>query len=304
MRALSKSGFAVTASEGFIAVAVLWILGALSVLASIYAVYVINTASVFAGYDERLKAEALVSAALELTAYQRQTASAISGPTRGELSFRLDQASVAVEFCSEAARIDLNAAPKPLLIGLFLTLGARPEDAEIYSNRIIGWRTAPSNGQDSEASAYRMARLGYQPRGGRFPHINELSLVRDLPISLVERALPFLTVYSGRPQISVLDAAPEVISALPGMTPERLNAFLSQRRISPENAKSMLSADAQQYATFEGSKALRVKVRVTFDNGHVENAEVVILPFEEGDQPFAVLSWRDAQNEMFWENRL
>ena len=72
-----------------------------------------------------------------------------------------------------------------------------------------------------EASAFRMARLGYQPRGAKFPHTNELSLVRDLPISLVERALPFVTVYSGRPQINILDAAPEVIAALPGMTQDR-----------------------------------------------------------------------------------
>ena len=103
----------------------------------------------------------------------------------------------------------------------FVTLGARPDDAETYSDRIIGWRTTAPKDQDSEASAYRMARLGYQPRGAKFPHTNELSLVRDLPISLVERALPFVTVYNGRPQINILDAAPEVIAALPGMTRDR-----------------------------------------------------------------------------------
>ena len=302
MRLSSKTP--ASASEGFIVVAVLWILGALSVLVSIYAVYVINTAPSFSAYDERLKAEALISAALELTAYQRPSGPATSAPTKGQFNFRLDQASIAVEFCSEAARIDLNMAPKPLLVGLFLTLGARPDDAEIYANRIIDWRTAPSTDQNSEASAYRMARLGYQPRGGKFPHINELSLVRDVPTSLVERALPFVTVYSGRPQVNVLDAAPEVVAALPGMTQERLNAFLAQRRVSPENAKLMLPAAAQQYASLEGSKALRVKVRVTFDNGHTENAEVVMLPFEDGDQPFAVLSWHDARTDMFTENRL
>jgi general secretion pathway protein K len=101
-----------TASDGFIVVAVLWILGALSVLVSIYAVYVVNTASAFAAYDNHIKADALVSAALELTAYQQQSASAQSRPTHGSFSFRLGQANVAVEFRSEAARIDLNAASR------------------------------------------------------------------------------------------------------------------------------------------------------------------------------------------------
>ena len=69
-----------TAPDGFIVVAVLWILGALSVLVSIYAVYVVNTASAFAAYDDHIKAEALVSAALELTAYQQQYSSGAIAP--------------------------------------------------------------------------------------------------------------------------------------------------------------------------------------------------------------------------------
>lgn len=293
-----------TAPDGFITIAVLWILGALSLFVSIYAVYVINSATAFAVYDDHLRAEALISAAVELTDYQLQTAPAQSRPTHGRFSFHLDQANAAVEFRSEAARIDLNSAPKQLLAGLFRVLGARADDADIYSDRVIGWRTAPSTGQDSEASAYRMMRLGYQPRGAKFPHVSELALVRDLPTTLVERALPFVTVYSGRSQVSVLDAAPEVIAALPGMTSDSLNAFLAQRRASPKNAEALLPLlkDARQYITTEGSKAVRINVRIIFDNGHQESSEVVILTFDEGDQPFAVLSWQGQFNELLADN--
>lgn len=293
-----------TAPDGFITIAVLWILGALSLFVSIYAVYVINSATAFAVYDDHLRAEALVSAAVELTDYQLQTAPAQSRPTHGRFSFHLDQANAAVEFRSEAARIDLNAAPKQLLAGLFRVLGARADDADIYSDRVIGWRTAPSTDQDLEASAYRMMRLGYQPRGAKFPHVSELALVRDLPTTLVERALPFVTVYSGRSQVSVLDAAPEVIAALPGMTADSLNAFLAQRRASPKNAEALLPLlkDARQYITTEGSKAVRINVQIVFDNGHQESYEVVILTFDEGDQPFAVLSWQGRFNELLADN--
>jgi general secretion pathway protein K len=282
-----------SASEGFISIAALWILGALCLLSSIYAVYVINTASAFAVYDDHLKAEGLISAALELTAYQQQMGSAQSRPTHGAFGFRMGQANIDVQFSSEAARIDLNTAPKQLLSGLLATLGAPPDKAEVYADRIISWRTPSQGDRDSEASAYRMAHLSYQPRFGKFPHPNELSLVRDLPTSLVARALPFLTVYSGRPHVNVLDAAPDVVASLPGMTQERLNAFLLQRTVSPENAKQLLPTEAQQYATLEASQTFRVKVRINFDSGRTENAEVITLFFEEGDQPFAVLSWRD-----------
>jgi len=284
-----------TDADGFILIAVLWILGALSVLASIYAVYVINTASAFAAYDNHLKTEALVSAALELTAYRQQTAGSQARPPHGQFEFRLGEANVAVEFRSEAARIDLNKAPKELLAALFVSLGASPEEANLYSDRIVGWRTPPSKGVDSETSSYQFANLGYQPRGAAFPHANELSVVRDLPTPLVERALPFVTVYSGRPQVNVLDARPEVIAALPGMTADLLNTFLAQRQAAPENADALLPLlkDAQQYVTAETDKTFRVTVRVAFDNGHSENAEVVVLLFDDGDQPYAVLAWRD-----------
>ena len=158
-----------TDADGFILIAVLWILGALSVLASIYAVYVINTASAFAAYDNHLKTEVLVSAALELTAYRQQTAGSQARPPHGQFEFRLGEANVAVEFRSEAARIDLNKAPKELLAALFVSLGASPEEANLYSDRIVGWRTPPSKGVDSETSSYQFANLGYQPRGAAFP---------------------------------------------------------------------------------------------------------------------------------------
>jgi general secretion pathway protein K len=290
-----------TAADGFIVVVVLWLLGALSMLASIYSVFVVNTATGFTVYDDQLRSEALVSAALELTAHQHLTQQ--PSPTSGKLSFHFGQANIAVKFQPETARIDLNAAPKQLLAGLFRTLGARPIDADIYADRVVAWRTAQPDGQDSEASAYRMARLGYQPRGAKFPHINELALVRDLPTPLVERALPFVTVYSGRAQVNVLDAASEVVAALPGMTLDRVNTFLAARLASPENVKTLLPNEAQQYATIEGSKAVRVFVRLVFDNGHQENAEVVILIVEDGEKPFAILSWRDDRNAMIPDSR-
>src|SRR5262252_656423 len=147
-------------SDGFVLVAVLWILSALAALAAIYAIYVANTAVAIAGSDDAIEADALMSASLELTAYQLFGMPAQARPTRGAFDFRLGRANVAVEFCSEAARIDLNEAPKELLAGLFVALGAQPDAAGQYADRIIGWRTTPKKDtQDVEASLYRAAGL-------------------------------------------------------------------------------------------------------------------------------------------------
>jgi hypothetical protein len=55
-----------------------------------------------------------------------------------------------------------------------------------------------------------------------------------------------------------------------------------------------LLGSAQQYGTIEGSRALRVIVQAAFDNGHRTRSEVIILLFDEGAEPFSILSWLDA----------
>src|SRR5262249_15775272 len=118
MKAKHRAAVRYKSSEGFIVVVALWILGALSSLVSIYVVYVINSATGVASSEDHLRAEMLVSAAIELTAYRQLAVPAKSRPTRGQYSFRLGSAKVDVEFRSEAARVDLNLASKALLSGL------------------------------------------------------------------------------------------------------------------------------------------------------------------------------------------
>jgi general secretion pathway protein K len=286
------------AREGFIVIAVLWILGALAALVSIYAVYMIDSAASFAAYDERLRAEALVSGALELTAYRLKAAE--PHPSHGKFDFRLGHANVAVEFRPETARVDLNAAPKELFAALFEAEGTRRSDAEYYADRIVAWRMRPRTGDDAERLAYQTARLSYAPRGAPFPHVNELSLVLGLPIAQVEQMLPFLTVYSGSPKVNVFAAAPDVVAALPGMTRDRAQAFLLRlETATPRDAQALLGllGPAQRYATSDAGKAWRATVRVAFDNGRRMGAEVVILLLEEDGEPFSVLSWRDTSDE-------
>jgi general secretion pathway protein K len=287
-----------SARDGFIIVAVLWILIALATLASIYSIYINNSALSVSVTDDGLQAEALVSASLELTAYRLTTPKDDLRPTRGRFGFRLGRANVVVDFSSETARIDLNAAPKVLLTGFFEALGASHEDADRYGDRVIGWRTPPKPlAPADEAALYRAAGLSYLPRGAPFAHASELWLVQGLPPALVGRAIPFVTVYSGRPEINVFNARPELIAALPGMTPARLNTFLVQRETAAADKDSLarLLGPDQPGVTADGSNAFRVRTSIAFDNGWLTGSEAVIL-LNAADEPFHVLSWRNDVN--------
>jgi len=306
-------------------VAALWIIAALAVLASIFSIYLANTAVSLSLHDSTIQSEELVFASLELTAYQvsapqpagpettgaptradpnvsqPQARNAPPPPTRGDFSFRLAHAAVAVNFISEAARIDLNFASPQLLASFFSVLGVPPQDAEQYAGRIAGWTRKPkatpadAAAQDNEEALYRAAGRSYSPRGAPFAHIDELSLLVGLPPAVIERAKPFLTIYSGKPQIDVLDAAPEVIAAIPGITPDLLNALAEARRTGadPQSVARMLGAlPLQGVVGVEGGGAYRVQVRIHYDSGRQDASEVVILTGLT-DRPYRVLSWRD-----------
>ena len=280
--------------DGFIVVAVLWILAALATLAAVASAYVAQSAVALTANDDTTQSDLLVRAAIELVAYQVSSPVAERRPRHGTFELRLVRTDIGVDFMSEAARINLNTAPKAMIAGLFAALGAGTS-AEQYADRVIGWRRSPKpDAQDDEDALYRAAGLAYFPRRGPFSHIDELWLVLGLPPALVERALPFVTIYSGMRDINVLDAAPEVVAALPGMSPGRLNAFLNERETLPPDPEFIAGAlGAQEGITTKASDAYRVRIRLGFPDGRRKTAEVVIAVNTGGDGPYGVLSWRD-----------
>ena len=283
--------------NGFIMVAALWLLAALATLASVASIYIAQSARGLSALDVALQAEMLTTAGIELAAYQLSAPVTVRRPTHGGFNFRLANSRVTVKYSSEAARINLNMAPRALIAGLFMALGAEPAAAEQFADRVVGWRSKPKrNAQDDEEALYRAAGLNYLPRRGSFNSVDELWLVLGLPPEIVERALPFVTVYSGMAEVNVLDAAPQVIAALPGMTPARLDEFLSQRDSLPPDPELVLAAlgGSLPGVTVAGSEAYRVRMRITFPDGRQRTPEGVILILGPGEkEAFRVLAWQD-----------
>lgn len=282
-------------SDGFAIVAVLWLVGALAALAAVYAAYLVTTTQAFAANDDRIRAEAAISAALALTAGQIDTPKDKPAPGQGRFRFRLNRADVQVAYLSEGARIDLNAAPKELLAGLFNALGAPADKVAGYADSIIAWRTPPQGGAtDKETSLYRAAGLSYDPRQAPFASSDELWLVRGLPPALVARARAYTTVFSGDAGVDVMDASSMVLAALPGMTPDRLATVLRQREADPRDDKAVVAmlGPEQTNIANKRNKATRVAVRLRFDDGRRVAAEAVIAR-GNGKTPYRVLAWRD-----------
>ena len=183
-------------------------------------------------------------------------------------------------------------------------LGTEPEAAVDLADRIIAWRMPAPKTADSEAFLYRTAGKSYGPRHGPFQHVSELGLVLSLTPDVVDRALPYLTVYSGQPEVNVLNAAPEVLAALPGVAPGRIEMLLAQREGAPRDILNAQLGPAAQYVTAQSSKANRVTVDVRFDTKRRMRSEAVVLLLDDDVAPFRLLSWRDETGELLTDGRL
>jgi general secretion pathway protein K len=314
MTSLPRS--ATHAEGGFVLVAVLWILAALATLASIYSSYTVNTAAASRVADDRVQAEASIRAGVEMAVFRQLALPEKARLVRGGLDMRVGRTGVAVRFRSEGARIDLNAAPSDLLTGLFTAVGVDPRRAETFAERVVGWRTkakasgdanaagvgangaganANTTGADANATGadpakedklYSEQHMPYPPRHAALDNALELSLLPGISLAVVERVLPFVTVFSGRAEVEVSSADPTVLSALPQMTPQILGAVLNARVSNPGDGRALLEllGPAKSHATAERSKAFRASIAVDFDNGRHVHAEVVFRLKDQGDK--------------------
>src|SRR5271168_3769811 len=133
---MPKARFEEHADSGFVLVAVLWILAALATLASIYSVYAVNTVNASHVADDRVQTDASIRAGVEMAVFQQLAVPEPARPSHGAFDLRVGRTSVAVSFRSEAARIDLNAAPADLLAGLFAAVGVDSEHAGAFADRV------------------------------------------------------------------------------------------------------------------------------------------------------------------------
>lgn len=283
--------------DGFVLVAALWIVAALAALVVIFSEHVSTSARALRLADDALQAEALISAGTELAAYRLLAVKEADRPRRGDFRVTLAGHEILVSFLTEAARIDLNGAPKEMIANLFVTLGATPEAANDYAARVVAWRSKPQGqaAAQAEEALYTSAGRSYGPRLAPFAHVDELALVLGPPAWLVARAMPFVTVFNATPGIDPIVAPPQVVAALPGMTPLILKDFLASREAMGADPAALSQAlgPAAAAATTAKSKAWRLHIVATTVNGLRKAADVVIAP-AGGDEPYQLLAQIDA----------
>ncbi len=115
-----------------------------------------------------------------------------------------------------------------------------------------------------------------------------------LPPALVDRALPFVTVFNGTPGIDASIAAPEILAALPGRAGAQgqPNGVSARDTLAGNTFADGNSSPAATDAPAAKSNCYRVTAVIDYQNGRHAASEVVIA-LGDKTEPYRVLSWQD-----------
>jgi general secretion pathway protein K len=187
----------------------------------------------------------------------------------------------------EGGRIDVGQAPAELLSGLMRAVGAPNPD--VLAKAIVDWRAdggaAPATGPQNSADA--------KPIIAPFSDVSQLSQVPGIRPEWIAAAAPLTTVF-GNATINPLTAPASVIAALPGMTGDRVAAFLNARQAYPTDATRLtaLLANAQSFVAVKAPQAVSVQLSAVLDDGYAAKAEAIIVCLKGDRAPYRVLAWK------------
>ncbi len=285
--------------SGIALIAVLWLVVLLTVVASGFAYSMRGEALAARNALSLAQARAAADGAVERMAFE------LSRPRNIAEVWQLDgvphvwqdgEARLTATAVDESARIDLNAAPEPLLKGLMQNVGGLDGDtAQHVVEAIEDWRDADDlrrpNG--AEAADYLAAGRKYGPANAPFSSVGELQRVLGVTPGAMARIADTLTVYSWQSAINTMTASRDVLLALPNMTPAIVDAYIAQRSDALANKLPMPPLpQATGFAT-GASPVWRIHVEATMSDDVTFVRDAVLRPSADPRRPLIALLWQE-----------
>lgn len=279
--------------SGLVLVVVLWIIVLLTVIASGFAHTMRTEAKLARNTIDHAQARHLAEAGI-VRAIQAmlETTPARRWPTDGSVKrFPMAGAAVSVSVRDESGAVNLNRAPPQVLDGLLREAGVDERKRAALVDAIIDWRDQDGLRRlhGAEDPEYERSGRDYGAKDARFEAIEELQLVLGISPSLYRRLEPWITIYSG----SVVNreaASREVLLALPGASPESVDAYIGRRK------QAALGATRQRggIAKFSGRQAgvYRITSAASIENGALVRVSAVVRLTPRSGAEVAVLDWK------------
>jgi general secretion pathway protein K len=280
--------------RGVILLTVLWTVALLTTLAMAASLTFRGFAAIMVVDRDRGKADALLTAGLEVAAGFASTAG--ERPLLDvESTVTLSSGSVAWRLDDEGGRIDIGKAPPEVLAGLLRAVGAPEADA--LARAIVVWRKPEGQTPGLQAQAPAPAPAA-NPAAAKpsapdsiITDVSDLAQVPGMRPQWIVAITPLVTVF-GNETVNPRTAPAEVLAVLPGIDPARLATFLDLRRTvtDPKQLIASLGA-AQNFLADKPPQAVRVHLAAVLSDGYAAQAQAVIVCLPKDRQPYRVLLW-------------
>lgn len=266
--------------NGVVLVSVLWVVAALSMLVATSLVEVRTDTQLTHAHVRMVQARAMAEAGIywAIHALLKPRRSVQAGLPEEPVSLVWGNSRVVIGIENEAGKIDVNTAATPLIESALAHAGIDPARAKSMSRQL-----APDN------RSTRAAVQTAQSFKNEFQSVEEFTDLLDAAPEIINRIIPWLTVYNGREGINPLAASREILSIVPGMSEQQVEAYLRQRdsrqaRIPARNLNS-------RYINDRLSSVYTIKAHSSMDGVTTTVGSKVRLSALR-DRPYEILQWR------------
>jgi general secretion pathway protein K len=185
---------------------------------------------------------------------------------------KLGNGSYTVRITNESGKIDLNTLNDSsgiILKNLLINSGVKDEDADTIVDSVLDWRDADDLRRlhGAESDYYMSLPNPYKAKDAAFDTMEELLLVKGVTPEILygsgERkgVIDSLTVYSKTPGVNINAAPREILTAVPGITPEIADVIIdfreNQKITNPQEVG--IPAQSSPYISFTDSNNFTVE---------------------------------------------
>ena len=288
-----------SSQDGIALIVVLWLTVLLTVIASGFAYSMRSEALAARNTMSLAQARAAADGAAERTAFELfrpRNLADVWRPDGQPHVWKDGEIEITATAVDESARVDLNSATEPLLRGLLQNVGGLdPDAAQRVLEAILDWRDADELRRPSgaEAADYRAAGFKHVPSNLRFESVGELARVLGVTPALMARLADSVTVYSRQRGINPATASRNVLLALPGITPEQVDAFIAARADALANRLPIPPFPVANASASGTSLAWRISVQARAPDGVTFVRDAVVSAQSNPRRPLIVLLWQE-----------
>jgi general secretion pathway protein K len=289
--------------RGVALILVLWLVTLLAVVASAFALSTQRESVLLRTARDRAEALALLDGALRYAWLRLHLPKSqgrwLSNGAVYEVVY--GNGRVRLELRDEAGKVNLNYAQELLMTQVLAGAGLSSASAARIGDAILDWRDVDDlrrlNG--AEAEDYRQAGKDFGPRNRPFDAVEELRAVLGMSPELYQRVAPWVTVYTRQAGIDPRASPPELLLALPGISPEVLEALKRGKK----DVIDRISQSAGFPVASGSNAAVGVRALARLNSGGMAGVNVV-LGRRNGQGGVGFLYWRETMgfvdNDMMW----